>query len=676
MVATFMAIEPHGPGQRPESVGAAREHGTSRRAVVTLALLLGLAGLVRLPFAPIDFNVTGDMAQMRDWMRSLQERGLVDAYRVGINYPPAHVYVLALGAWVDRAVVKTSQPDRNDAVLNAAIKVPAILADLLTAAIVWVAASRRGRDAAQTRDHWPLAAAAAYAFNPGVWYVSAYWGQTDALYVAALAGTVVLLLGGRHVLAWVVLGLGVSIKLQAVLLVPFAVAVTARSTGVRALTTGVASLVGVLALMGAPWIASGQLLDALRIIPDTGRPRLTVSAYNFWYLIRGGDVHTVSSLITPLGLDITARTLGIVLSLVMLALALRLLRRDGTLALAAAFFSVSVFTFSTEMHERYLFPAIVFTAMAAAATRSLWLPYTVLSANFFFNLVTIAPFTNHLGINLVATSDTSPTTRTLKLLALVVASANVALVLWLWQDGRMTRARPAGAPRFGSVRRLWRLALRVRFAISQRHRHRQLVVEHVTGQPVVVLPDVLNPKLFRTGEFLVEQLAGQQIADDTRVLDMGTGSGVAAVAAARWSRVVTAVDISEAAVRCVRVNALVHRVEDRVEALCGDLFAPVASRTFDLVLFNPPFLPGVPSDEFDRAFRAGDVLERFASALPDHLAPGGRALVVVSSDADISGFHELARTNGLDTQVISRRDLVNEVLYVYRLCVASRGRPA
>ena len=655
-------------------MGPAREHGTSRRAVVTLALVLGLAGLVRLPFAPIDFNAAGDMAHMRDWMRSLQERGLVDAYRVGINYPPAHVYVLALGAWVDRAVVKTSQPDRSTAVLNAAIKVPAILADLLTAAIVWVAASRRARGAAETHDRWPLAAA--YAFNPGVWYVSAYWGQTDALYSAALAGAVVLLLGGRNVLAWVVLGLGVSIKLQAVLLVPLAAVYTARSNGVRALTTGMASLVGVLVLMGAPWIASGQLLDVLRIITDTGRPRLTVTGYNFWYLIRGGDVHTVSSLVTPLGLDITARTLGIVLSLAMLAVALRLLRRGGTLAIAAALFSVSVFTFATQMHERYLFPAVVFTAMAAAATRSLWLPYTVLSFNFFFNLVTIAPFTNHLGINLVATSDTSPTTRTLKLLALVVASANVALVLWLWKHGRMTHPRPAGAPGFGSVRRLWRLALRVRFAISQRHRHRQLVVEQVAGQPVIVLPEVLNPKLFRTGEFLVEQLSGQQITDHTRVLDMGTGSGVAAIAAARWSRAVTAVDISEAAVRCVRVNALVHRVEDRVEALCGDLFAPVASRRFDLVLFNPPFLPGFPGDDFDRAFRAGDVLEHFASALPNHLAPGGRALVVISSDADISGFLELARTNGLDAQLMSTRDLVNEVLYVYRLGVASRGRPA
>jgi methylase of polypeptide subunit release factors len=146
--------------------------------------------------------------------------------------------------------------------------------------------------------------------------------------------------------------------------------------------------------------------------------------------------------------------------------------------------------------------------------------------------------------------------------------------------------------------------------------------------------------------------------------------------AARWSHAVTAVDINEAAVRCARVNALVHRVEDRVEALCGDLFAPVAGRTFDLVLFNPPFLPGTPGDGFDRAFRAGDVLERFASALPGHLAPGGRALVVISSDAGIAGFLALARASGLDAELISTRDLINEVLYVYRLRAAARGRLA
>ncbi len=45
--------------------------------------------------------------------------------------------------------------------------------------------------------------------------------------------------------------------------------------------------------------------------------------------------------------------------------------------------------------------------------------------------------------------------------------------------------------------------LRLRYLLTQRHRYDQLVVEHVHGQPFIVLPQVFNPKLFRSGEFLV-----------------------------------------------------------------------------------------------------------------------------------------------------------------------------
>ena len=76
------------------------------------------------------------------------------------------------------------------------------------------------------------------------------------------------------------------------------------------------------------------------------------------------------------------------------------------------------------------------------------------------------------------------------------------------------------------------------------------------------------------------------------VLDMGTGSGIAAIAAARRGARVVAVDISTEAVRCARINVLLNRVDDRVEIRCGDLFEPVQGERFDLVLFNPPFYAG------------------------------------------------------------------------------------
>ena len=88
------------------------------------------------------------------------------------------------------------------------------------------------------------------------------------------------------------------------------------------------------------------------------------------------------------------------------------------------------------------------------------------------------------------------------------------------------------------------------------------------------------------------------------VLDLCSGSGALAVAAARrGAREVTAVDISRRAVLAVRLNARANRV--RVRALRGDLFAPVGRLRFDLIVSNPPYVPGeregVPSaDEVRR----------------------------------------------------------------------------
>lgn len=230
--------------------------------------------------------------------------------------------------------------------------------------------------------------------------------------------------------------------------------------------------------------------------------------------------------------------------------------------------------------------------------------------------------------------------------------------------------RPRAYP--AAVRSLWRRWLRWRFQLFQRRRYDHLVLERVNGTPLLVLPQVFNPKLFRTGAFLVEALDAQLIPPGSLVLDLGTGSGVGAIAAARWARRVVAVDINPAAVRCARINALLNGVEDRVEAREGDLFAAVRGQQFDVVLFNPPYFRGTPRDLLDRAWRATDVIERFAVELGRHLAPNGHALVVLSSDGEARAFLQAFAASGLVTTVVAERDLINETLTVYRVLNADR----
>ncbi len=225
-------------------------------------------------------------------------------------------------------------------------------------------------------------------------------------------------------------------------------------------------------------------------------------------------------------------------------------------------------------------------------------------------------------------------------------------------------------------KRLWSMWLRLKFHLWQKRRFNRLVLESVAGKPFLILPNVFNPTLFYSSEMLVETLNELQAPEGSSVLDMGAGSGIGAVFAARWAGRVTAVDINPDAVRCARINALLNGVEDIVTAVQGDLFAPVAGETFDVILFNPPYYRGEPNSTLDHAFHATDVVERFAAELVFHLKPDGFALVLLSSTGDETAFLASFREHDLLASPIARRDLPLETLTLYRLSAALEKLPA
>lgn len=216
-------------------------------------------------------------------------------------------------------------------------------------------------------------------------------------------------------------------------------------------------------------------------------------------------------------------------------------------------------------------------------------------------------------------------------------------------------------------RSVWRQMLRWRYLLFQRGRHNHLVLEEVAGRHIIVLPQVLNPKLFRTGEILAQTVSATSLPAEGVVLDMGTGTGIGAIAAAVQSARVVAVDVNPEAVRCARINALLNRVEERVEVLEGDLFAPVGGRRFDVILFNPPYFRGEPRTLMERALYASDVVDRFAAGLAEHLRPDGYTLLLLSSDGEEEAILQRFRGHGFDVGVAARRDLGNEVVTVYKL---------
>lgn len=217
------------------------------------------------------------------------------------------------------------------------------------------------------------------------------------------------------------------------------------------------------------------------------------------------------------------------------------------------------------------------------------------------------------------------------------------------------------------IARLIGKAMTLGYRLAGKHRYDNYRVERVHGLPFLVTPSVFNPKVPRTGEFLSSLIDSNLVRRNHEVLDMGTGSGVCAVFAAKNARRVVAVDINPAAVRCAGINALLNGVAGAIDVRHGDLFAPVRGEQFDLILFNPPFLRGMPRDDRDRAWRSIDVAERFAAGLRAHLKPGGSALVLLSTFGDGRHFLEQFCKQGLEISVWAERRFVNERLTVFRV---------
>jgi release factor glutamine methyltransferase len=177
-------------------------------------------------------------------------------------------------------------------------------------------------------------------------------------------------------------------------------------------------------------------------------------------------------------------------------------------------------------------------------------------------------------------------------------------------------------------------------------------------------PGVYAPQT--DSHILVAALQQASLVNGRTVVDLCTGSGVAALAAARGgARRVTAWDICPKAVRCARHNAAVAGVA--VQTFLGPLDAAGAGAPYDVVLANPPYVPApedttrelVHDDAPPLACDAGTdgrlVLDRLCALAPTLLADGGTMLLVQSEFADIDRSLRSLRAAGMKADVVARR---------------------
>jgi ribosomal protein L3 glutamine methyltransferase len=177
---------------------------------------------------------------------------------------------------------------------------------------------------------------------------------------------------------------------------------------------------------------------------------------------------------------------------------------------------------------------------------------------------------------------------------------------------------------------------------------------YMRGLPFYVDERTIVPRSF-IGELLDSHFGGEDgasligdPAEVTSLLDLCTGSGCLAILAARHfpNAAIDAVDISKDALAVAARNVGDHGLEDRITLHPGDLFAPLGSQRYDLIISNPPYvdaegMAGLPREcraepkiAFDGGADGLDVVRRILKEAKAHLAPQGGLLCEIGRGRD------------------------------------------
>jgi len=171
--------------------------------------------------------------------------------------------------------------------------------------------------------------------------------------------------------------------------------------------------------------------------------------------------------------------------------------------------------------------------------------------------------------------------------------------------------------------------------------------------------------------YLLLDAARKEVKPGDRILEVGTGSGLISRELTKVSGVV-ATDINPHAVLCARKAG--------IDVVRTDLFAGIRG-SFDLILFNPPYLPTQPEERMDDwleyALDGGEsgraVIERFARNIGDVLAPGGRILLLISSLTGLSDVQALFAGQAYSVGIAMQQMVEDEILYILKIIRVDRG---
>ena len=404
--------------------------------------------VLRLPFYPLT-GFEQDFHDFATWAEYCVEHGAVSIYdnpeanlpNGFVNYPPVYLYMLSGLGRVHALAVSS---DLHTALFGFMKKAWTGVFEALVGLALYAWLRRR-------YGHGPaLWGSGLFFLNPGIIYLSAYYGQVDVIFGAFLLFAFMALIENRPGMGGALLAAALWTKIQTLPFIPlFFLYLLFRREG-RGLAYGALGFVAGSAVILLPYLVTGRVDDMFdhSVIFNLGLgTMLSQGAFNLWFLhldpstfdqrIWGWLYGSGGQVETFLGLGLlTYKRLGVVFFFLAYAWLVWLLYREPKpwrLLTVAGLAGAVFFMLPTTVHERYLFPFFLFYAPLAALTvgRRWFLGF--FSLTYLLNLIFVCPL---LGASPALENLPGPVTT---LIAAFNVAAFILLLGYEWQRSRQAR---------------------------------------------------------------------------------------------------------------------------------------------------------------------------------------------------------------------------------------------
>jgi len=184
---------------------------------------------------------------------------------------------------------------------------------------------------------------------------------------------------------------------------------------------------------------------------------------------------------------------------------------------------------------------------------------------------------------------------------------------------------------------------------------------------LIIPPEVFHPGFFFSTKLLIEYIKDLNLESKT-FLELGAGSGLISIYAAKRKAKVTATDINPVAVEYLKTNSIRNNVE--LQIILSDMFSNIPKNNFDFIIINPPYYKRDPVTFRDYAWYCGENGKYFQDlfkSLSEYISAGSTVIMVLSQDCDLGMIRSIVEKNSFNLNCIFSKKNILEENFIYKI---------